>query len=164
MARIALDDEDDQLPDEEHIIPSIGKIELDGTTLDIDYFLKSSYDEISRASTELPAIIEWINEQLQSIIEEKMIVKQEIKEAEATAFFELTNGGFEDRYHGKQTATAISMAIALEPTVKKIHRRFAVLSGWASRLQSLQYSLTAKLDLVRSTESTRRKVYDAETQ
>lgn len=158
-------DDDDALQDEMcAYIPTVQKIELGGVSLDVGYFLRSSYDEISRASSELPAIIEWVNEQLQAIVEEKMIVKQQIKEVESKTYFELVNGGFEEQYHGKQTATALSMAISLEPEVKKIHRRYAVLSGWTSRLQSLQYSLTAKLDLVRSTESTRRKVYDAETQ
>jgi hypothetical protein len=144
---------------EEVQLPKLDKLTLDGYGLDLDYFLGNAYDDISAASTELPSIIEWVNMQLQSVVEQQVNQKQLIKELEARAFFDLRAGRYEDRgYAGKPTGEAMTHAVALEPSVKDAHREFAKLTSWVRRLNNLQSSLQFKLELIRSTEATRRKL------
>jgi hypothetical protein len=137
-------------------LPKLESIELQGYALDVDYYLKKDYNDISVASEELPALIEWVNMLVQIYTEKKLIAKQEIKEVEARAYNRLES---DPEFTGKKTDTNLSRQIVLQEDVMKAHRRFAVLTGWCSRLINLQISLQSKLDLVRSTESTRRKVY-----
>lgn len=143
-------------------LPTLGSLDFNRETVNLDYYLKSAYDDISQASQELPAIIEWVNMQLQPYVEEKLRVKQNIRETEARVYFELLDGTFERLYQGKKTAAAIDRAIALDSRVNDLYERMARVTGWVARLQSLQDSLAAKLDLVRSSESTRRRVSDGD--
>lgn len=141
-------------------LPDLDPVELQDYKLNVDYYLKKDYDDISSASQELPALIEWINTMVQVYAEDRLIAKQEIKETEARAYFRL----MESDTLAKKTDTLLSRAIVLEEDVMKAHRRHARLAGWVSRLQNLQMSFQSKLDLVRSTESTRRSMLDDPTQ
>jgi hypothetical protein len=140
------------------VLPPLGVLDLgDGVEykLDLDHWLSREYDDIGHASSELPAVIEWVNAQLQSVAESKIVRKHEIKEAEARAYFRLRRDELPDG--AKKTETSIAHAVALDEEVTEIYREFAVLSAWSQRLINLLFSLQAKLDLVRSTEATRRK-------
>jgi hypothetical protein len=146
-------------------LPTLGKIDLDlnGSqfSLDLDQYFGHEYGDIGEASTELPAILEWVNSQLHVLTERKIIVKQEIKEAEARAFFDLKEGLFESQgLAGKTTDASVSMAVCLQPSVKDSYREYATLCGWSQRLQNLMNELQLKIDLIRSTEATRRKLTD----
>ena len=144
-------------------LPKLDVIELDGYKLDVQHFLCHEYQDIREAAEELPAIIEWVNAQLQSITEQMLQKKQHIKEVEAAAFFDLSNGKFAEEYESKMTAAALERAVVLVPEVKKVHKDYSILYGWVKRLTNLQYSLQAKLDLTRSSEATRRRLADGET-
>lgn len=144
-------------------LPKLDPIILDGYKLDVQYFLCHEYSDIGEAAEELPAIIEWVNMQLQSVTEQMLQKKQEIKEVEAAAFFDLSNGKFAENYESKMTAAALDRAVVLEPDVRKVHKDYAILYGWVKRLGNLQFSLQAKLDLTRSSEATRRRLADGET-
>jgi hypothetical protein len=140
-----------------YTIPSISPIELDGETLDVQYFLTKHFDDIGEASLELPAIIEWISSKLQGIVESKLCKENELERVEAEVWFYLQNGGFEDRnYTGKKTQYSLSMALRLDDKVKAIKDEIATLTGWQQRLENLVYSLRSKLEIVRSVETTRR--------
>ena len=142
-------------------LPTLVPIQLGGYSLDLDYFLKAAYDDIGAASEELPALIEWVNYQLQCLTEKMLSRKQGVKRAESAAFFNLKNGLFLERgYVGKVTDSSVERAVPLEESVIKAHEEYNVLYGWVRRLQSVQVSLQLKLDLVRSTESTRRRLVD----
>jgi len=137
----------------------LDKLRLDGCTLDIEHYLRTDY-EISAACEELPPVVEWVNSQLQQLVEQKFVKKHEIKQAEAKAYFALKSHLFAERgYHGRPTEEAVRHAVTLEPDVQKVVNEYAILCGWVLRLQNLQLSLQTKLDLVRSSEATRRKVF-----
>jgi hypothetical protein len=138
--------------------PPLEPVELDGFKLDVGHYLFKDYSDIGEAASELPPVIEWVNMKLQSLTEAKIVKKQEIEEAEAEAYFSLRSGGFEETFSGKSTETALGMAVSLDKKVMETHRDYAVLTGWVLRLANLQESLKAKLDLVRSTEATRRSL------
>ena len=143
----------------DHTLPELGTIDLGSEfSLNLDTFLKHPYEEIGEAAVELPAIIEWTNQQLQWIIEQKGVKKQELKTVRARAFVQLKNGGAQEQIPGKVSEQAIEQLIELDPEVIRINEELSKVLGWSSRLSNLLYVLQAKLDLVRSTESTRRKL------
>lgn len=145
----------------ELLLPKLGAIELGGYALDIDYFLKTDYQGGHHASKEIPSVIEWVNSELQIAIEQKILTKQSLKKAEGAAFLDLRGALWERRgYAGKQTETAIEAAIHQEESVRKAHEDFAAASGLVSRLHNTIISLQAKLDLVRTTEATRRAMVE----
>lgn len=140
-------------------LPELGVIDL-GTefVLELDNYLQKPYDDIGEAAVELPAIIEWVNQQLQWIIEQKGVKKQELRTVQAKAFVSLKNGSASESFSGKTTDKAIEYLIELDETVIRVNEELSKILGWSSRLSNLLYVLQAKLDLVRSTESTRRKL------
>ena len=139
-------------------LPRISSIELGGAPLDIDYLLTTEFVDIREAASVLPPVIEWINDNLQSYNEQRILKKQEVKEAEAQAYMDLRNGLFVERGYGKLTETALEHAVVLEEGVKKAHREFATLSAWCTRLENLMRALQMKMELTRSSEATRRLV------
>ncbi len=147
-----------------HQLPKLRRLKLGRDAVDIDYYLTASYDNIGDASAELPAVVEWINEQNQEYVQQMHALKGEIKEAEAAAFLALAKPGseesFEDRHPGvKKTTDAINHAVALDPEVRDKKVQYAHAVAMVERLRQLQSNLTAKLDIVRSSEATRRKVF-----
>jgi hypothetical protein len=150
------------MPDQEKLL--LDKVDLgDGQTLDIGHYLTHSYDDVSEASQELPAMLEWVHTRLQVVYEKRLILKAELEEAMAKAWFDLQGhgaGSFAENFHGKPTAEAINHAVNLDQHVCKLKRTLAVYTAWTQRLNNLQSSIQAKLDLVRSTEATRRTVFD----
>jgi hypothetical protein len=149
-------------------LPTLEKLTLRGYTLDVDRFLKANYDDIAVASGELPAVMEWVNECLHDLREQYNFLKIEVDEVEAKSYFELTTPGprgLLENYNtpsGKATAEALSLAVTLDKPVGEKKRELAKVAAWCQRLAGLQQSLQAKLDLVRSTESTRRAVFGPE--
>lgn len=142
-----------------HPLPKLDAIDWGDFTLDLDYYLGHDYVDIAEAGTELPAVIEWVNEKLQTVTTDRLMKKSEIKRLQARTYFDLRNGGFErEGYTGKPTTEALERAVDLNPDVQKAEDEFAVLSGWHGRLVNLMTSLQSKLDLTRSVESTRRKL------
>ena len=146
-------------------LPTLGVIDLGVEfTLDLDVFLKNPYDDIGSAAVELPSIIEWTNQQLQWVIEQRAIKKQTLKTVRAQCFLRLKNGAAQDLIQGRVSEQAIEQLIELDEEAIRVNTELAQISGWASRLTNLLYVLQAKLDLVRSTESTRRKLIDNDEQ
>lgn len=141
-------------------IPKLGRLELDGFNLDLDYFLGFDYDDVSAASIELPPVIEWVNIQLQSMNESKFKADDKVKETEAMVYMAMHQGLYEDRgYAGRKNALALNHAVALDERVIKAKEDFAVLAAWCGRLYNLQASLQSKLELVRSAGAARRAAY-----
>ena len=143
-------------------LPKLGKISLDGQSVDIGFYLQKAYDDVGEASTELPSLIEWLNEQLQVFTEERNLAEHGIDVARAKAYFDLKgtgNGSFAENYPGKQTEEALKHALELEPTVAKAIEKHAVYHSWCLRITNTMRSLQARLELIRSTEATRRKAF-----
>ena len=140
-------------------LPELGVIDL-GTefVLELDDYLQKPYDDIGEAAVELPAIIEWVNQQLQWLIEQKGTKMQELRTVQAKAFVALKNGSASESFSGKITDKAIEYLMELDENVIRVNEELSKILGWSSRLSNLLYVLQAKLDLVRSTESTRRKL------
>jgi len=140
-------------------LPDLPAIDIGGFNLDIAYYLNKEYLDIGLAALELPALIETLNWQNQSNVEQLMRCKSVLGRVEAQRYFDLKQGGFEEEGFGeKATDKAVEMAIRLDPKVADLEDNVAILTAWTERLRNLMRSLQFKLDLVRSTEATRRKL------
>jgi hypothetical protein len=135
-------------------------LELNGQKVDLNYYFTQEYTDIGQAAAELPNLIEWINWQLQLFYEDKLNAEQELKKAEADAFFDLRGGTFADIYGGKATDKSLQHAVYRDEGVIAAWKNLNRFSAWCRRLAQLQNSLTTKLDLIRSSEATRRRLID----
>jgi len=140
-------------------LPRIPPLNLDGFDLDVGYYVQKEYLDIAEAAVELPSIVEWLNWQHQVALEMKLRKKFELERVEAQVYFELKGGDFQKRGYGdKATGDAINAAVALDERVGELNEDIAVWYALEDRLDGISRSLTAKLDLVRSSEATRRKL------
>jgi hypothetical protein len=149
------------MPKPNQLLPTLKPIMLDGSPLDLNYFLTTDYQDATSASVELPAIIEYVNENLQAMIEGKITSKAALERARAAAYFDLKQGLWETRnYEGKPTEKALEMAVELEQVVIDAVQTFATFSGYASRLYNLIQTLHAKMGMTRTSEATRRALLE----
>lgn len=137
-------------------LPVLDPILIDGFNLNIDHYLKHDYTDISEAN-ELPAVIEYLNQFLQRLTEQKLIAKHNIKVVESRVFFALRGGQFTELYADKQTDKSLGMAVQADASVGEAVQQHAILVGWCQRIMNLITTVQVKLDIVRSTEATRRK-------
>jgi hypothetical protein len=139
---------------------SLDELELGGQRVDLNYYFTQEYTDIGQAAAELPNLIEWINAQLQVMYEDKLTCEQELKKAEARSYMDLRYGGTYLALYGKPTEKGIEHAVNLDEEVQRIWKNLNGLTAWCRRLQNLQTSLQTKLDLIRSSEATRRRLVD----
>ena len=147
-------------------LPKLNPLTLEGYSLDLDYFLKTHYVSIHSATSELPPVIEWVNEQLQVAIERKHMAKAELKQAEGNAFHTLRTeeGWTQAGFTGKITEKALESAIPLMTMVITANEKYAKAAGLVSRLMNTLISFQAKLDMVRTSEATRRALVEGTEQ
>ena len=136
--------------------PKLEKFELDGFEFDPNYYLSGDYIDIEESCQQLPPIIEWINEKLQTFTEQKMLTQSLIERAKAEAYFRLKSGELVEKYGTKPTEMALAHALALDSSVQKFEEDYYKLYAWCIRMNNILSSLRDKLNLVRSAESTRR--------
>lgn len=136
-------------------------LKLNGQVVDLNYYFTSDFTDISQACDEIPVLIEWVNAQLQLMYEDKLNCANELKRVEAKAYFDLRGGSFQALYSGKMTDKALDYAIDLDEEVERLRKDYSRYAGWVQRLNNLQNSLQTRLDLIRSSEATRRRLVDA---
>lgn len=138
-------------------------IVLSGQRIDLNHYFSNEYTDITQASEEIPPLIEWVNAQLQLCYEDKLNFKTELEETTAKVFLDLRAGDtFAEKYGGKATVDALNYAVLLDDDVQNLRRQVNTASAWVRRLHNLQNSLQTKLDLIRSSEATRRTLIDPE--
>lgn len=138
--------------------PKLEALVLNEQTLDINYLF--SVSDIEDAEECIPVSLEWINDAHQRYLEEKTALKEEVKQAEAQAFVNFKSEGLGQFGISKVTDASLAHCIHLDEQVKKIHKKYAVIVGWVSRLEVLQENLRTKLEAIRTAEATRRKLIE----
>lgn len=139
-------------------LPEIGSITYREFTLNLDFYLQHPFDEVGEASTQLPSVIEWINDMLQFYTQQELLEYHAIKQAEATAYFELRAGAYVQKYGDKMTEKALEMAVELDERVLAATVAHAEAKSWVTRLRNQISIFMAKLELIRTVEATRRHV------
>lgn len=140
-------------------VPLLSVLTIDGETIDLDYLLNAPYEDVSEAAEKLPGAISWMNDKRADAYEQLALATRKHKEEQARQYFELREGGFEERgLGGKVTETALKMAVMLEPSVIAAA---TIMESWDARLMRVTgqiEAVQAKLDLVRTSEATRRRL------
>lgn len=139
-------------------IPKLGSITFREHTLDLDYYLTREYGDFSEAANDLPVVSEWLNDMLQYYIGTEVIEYRKVKQTEAEVYFELRQGGFQQKYGDKMTEKALEYAIELDPRLIAAVESYADVKGWTVRLRNMISLFTAKLDLLRTVEASRRHI------
>ena len=148
-------------------IPPVAPIAgFDGQKLDIQFYLEEEYADVSDAAREIPAVMEWLNELRQSYQEARDNLKEDLEVARARAYFDLKGtgeGNFEANYQCKATEEGLKRAVALDAESRKIQRQLSATSAMVGRLSGTLASLQAKVELIRSSEATRRTAFSETT-
>ncbi len=140
-------------------VPRLSKFVIDGETIDLDYLLTTEFEEVAEAAEKLPGAIAWLNWKRADASEQVDISERQFKEEEARQYFELRNGAFEERnYGGKMTDKAVALAVRLEQSVINKAREWEIWRAHLLRITGQIEALQAKLDLVRTSEATRRRL------
>jgi hypothetical protein len=140
-------------------LPELPALELDGFTIELDYYLSREYSDIGIAALELPRLIETLNWQSQANKENLMRKEAQLGRTKAEVYFHLKNGGFRQAGYGdKPTEEALKMAVLLDPSIQQLLEDIAIHTAWDERMRNLMRTFQFKLELVRSTEATRRKL------
>lgn len=140
-------------------LPVLAKIMNDIIDLDPDYYFSKRYDDIVAATTELPVVIEYINESLQRASIASMQSEWDTESLEAETYTRLRQE-WSSTYAEKMTEKALEMAVASDKELQKARNNFAVLKSYVRRLANMQENLRSKLDALRSVEATRRRLID----
>lgn len=143
------------------VVPKLADIKVGDNSLDLDHLLNSEFEDVREASEQLPAAIAWLGYNRGYAHEQLTIKEQEWNEAEARAYFELRNGGFLERGYGdKMTEESLKKGVYLDPQVKAAALAYAEAKRWLEVYNSTIEALMAKLDLVRTSEATRRRLIE----
>jgi hypothetical protein len=139
----------------------IDKIEIKGQSLDIGQYLSKPFEDIREASLELPAVIASLGEERGNCVERFINAERAWRKAEAVAYFALKGGQFVARGYGeKMTEEAVKRALELDTGVEKAAAMYAHRKKRLDQITETISALKLKLDLVRSSETTRRWTED----
>ena len=141
------------------IVPNLkALVTPSGERLDIHLLLQAPYEDISEAADQIPAAIGWLGYQRAMMTQRLILAEQAWKKAEAKQYFEMKSGGFVDQGWGEKQPSeeALKRVILLTPQVDKACAEFALLKKHFEWISSSINALQAKLELVRSSEATRR--------
>jgi hypothetical protein len=138
-------------------LPNIKNIVVEGQTVVLADYLSRDFSDIREASETLPSILGFLGQARARALADTMSAKRMLAQAKATVYFALRNGEFEAKgYGGKPTEEALKHAIALDETVIAAAEYHEKMIRFFGVLDSSVDSMVAKMDLVRSSEATKR--------
>lgn len=142
-------------------LPVLAQIVNNIIELDPDYYFRKRYDDIIEAASELPLVIEFINESLQRAAIAAADSKRDVQSLEAETYGDLRQQ-WNEKFSEKMTEKALEMAVAQDAELTKALHNYSVLKSYVTRLSNMQENLRGKLDMLRSVEATRRKLIEDE--
>lgn len=135
----------------------------DGTVVDVEAILTASFEDIGEAASQIPPYLGYFSYQKGLMRQMWINGEHRVKEAEAKAYFALKNGEFISKGFGeKMTESAVEHAVDIDPNVIKAVEELAIARKNYEWIQGQIDALQAKLDLVRSSETTRRLEHEPE--
>lgn len=142
-------------------LPKLGTLQFNDYTLDLDYWMGMEFGDFSQAAHELPIISEWLNDLLQYYVATEIVEYRKVKQLEAETYFRLRNGDFTRLYGDKMTEKALEYAVELDKDLIAAVESYATAKAWTVRLRNTISVLNAKLDMLRTSEATRRHIDNA---
>jgi len=142
-------------------VPPLKSFKTGDAVIELEWLLNAPYEDIGEAAAKIPPAIGYLGYQRSVAVERLLIAEQEWKRVEAQQYFLLKNGDFTAKGFGdKASEESLKRAIMLCPEVA------AVCAAYAKRKQTVEWlsssidALQAKLELVRSSEATRRMEHE----
>lgn len=133
----------------------------EGEVIDIAAILNAPYEDIGEAAAVIPPHLGWLGYQKAAATERIINNKHRFKEAEAKAYFALKNGEFVARGYGEKiTEAALEHAVNLDPDVIAASEAYAKAEKDYERFAGTIEALKAKMELCRSSETTRRMEHE----
>jgi hypothetical protein len=140
-------------------LPKLAEIVNDIIELDPDYYFSKRYEDVVEAASELPLVIEYINESLQRAAIAAADAKQKLSELEAEIFLDIRQR-WNELYAEKLTEKSLDMAVLKNKDLSEASRNYSVLKSYVTRLSNMQENLRSKLDMLRTVEATKRKLIE----
>jgi len=142
-------------------VPIVKKFQVGDEVVDLDAILNAPFEDIGEAAERIPGILGWFGYQKGLAIEREINADYNWKEAEAVAYFALKGGGFVEKGYGEKiTETALEKAVLLDEAVKAAALEYAKRKRHLEWVNGTIEALKAKMELVRSTEATRRMEHE----
>lgn len=143
------------------LVPKLKSFKVGEDTLDLNYLLNAPFEDIGEAAESIPAAIGWLGYHRSWAIERLIVTEQEWKRVEAQQYFELKNGGFVSKGFGEKiTEEALKKAVLLTDEVNQACVDYAKRKQHVEWISTSIDALQAKLELVRSSEATRRMEHE----
>jgi hypothetical protein len=142
--------------------PVLENIQNDVIHLDLDHWFKKAYSlDFGMAHTELPAVLEEINDCIQRAAIHMHRAKKSAEQLEGIKLMQLRQD-WSTTYSDKMTESTVAAVLAQDKEILAEWDRYAVLKSWVNRLENTLENLRLKAGMMRSTEATRRKTLDDE--
>jgi hypothetical protein len=142
-------------------VPPLKAFKVGYAVVDLEWLLNAPYEDIGEAAAKIPPAIGYLGFHRSLAMERLIVSEQNWKKVEAKMYFDLKNGQFTARGLGdKASEEALKRAIMTCPEVD------AACADYAKRKQTVEWlsssidALQAKLELVRSSEATRRMEHE----
>ena len=143
-------------------VPVLDKIDNEIIQLDLDKWFKKSYAlDFGMAHTELPSVLESLNEAIQRAAIATHDAKKDAEELAGAKLLVLRQE-WTTRYQDKMTEAVLEAVQAQDKDIYDAWHRYAVLKSWVNRLENTVENLRLKMGAMRSFEATRRKTLDDE--
>lgn len=140
--------------------PTIEEIDNDLLKLDVNYWLRKQYEtDFSFSHSELPCVMETVNNALQNAFVMAAQAKMDAEELEGAKLLELRKD-WSSKYDDKMTVDTLKAAMAQDKDIQAAWSRYYVLESCVKRYTNLMEHFRLKLGAMRSSEASRRKTLD----
>lgn len=142
-------------------VPVLKAFKVGDAVVDLEWLLNAPYEDIGEAAAKIPPAIGYLGYHKSLATERLINSEQSWKRVESEQYFALKNGGFISGGFGeKMSEEALKRALMMSTEVT------AACADYAKRKQTVDWlsasidALQAKLELVRSSEATRRMEHE----
>lgn len=145
------------------VVPPLKCFSIGDESVDLDFLLNSPFEDIREACERIPAAMGYLGYHKAYLGEKLLLTEKSWKEAESRAYFALRGGRFQsDGYGDKMTEGALDKAVELDAEVIAQSKKYAFYKRQVDWLVESIKALSFKIELVRSSETTRRLAEEPE--
>jgi hypothetical protein len=138
-------------------------LKLGETIVDLNAILTAPYEDVREASFKLPQILAFLAQQRAWAYERCWKAERELERAESKAYMLLKSGQFVAKGYGERaTEESLKRAVVLEDSVIAAENVYIECKRKYESFGDTISALKLKIDLIRSSETTRRWTEDPE--
>ena len=145
-------------------VPRLKNFKCGDAVVDLEWLLNAPYEDIGEAAAHIPPAIGYLGYHRSLSMQRVIVTEQDWKRVEAEKYFALKSGEFVSKGFGeKMTEEGLKRAVMMYPEVDAACAEYAKHKQNVEWLSSSIDALQAKLELVRSSEVTRRLEHEPDT-